>query len=207
MKNYILFLLLLLTNSLLSGQEVNADSTEIFNGTVLSNADSCKIPNAHVLNLSRGTGTATTSGGKFKITVRGQDTLKVSCIGFQDYYILIHLAVLRPDIFIFLEPDTVMMNELIISPLPPRQFFKIVFLETKVPNEKIPDLHIPGIKLIPGYVPQIGVIIPTGPAQLLYDAFNKKARMSRKLRRNRKKYAPYITPVVADTLVFPEKIN
>jgi hypothetical protein len=100
-----------------------------------------------------------------------------------------------------------MMKELRISPLPPRQFFKITFLETKVPFEDLPDLQIPGIMKDPGYVPPTGIIIPKGPTQLLYDVFNKKARTKRKLKRNRNKYSGYITPVLGDTLIYPEKIE
>jgi hypothetical protein len=59
----------------------------------------------------------------------------------------------------------------------------------------------------PGYVPPTGIIIPKGPTQLLYDVFNKKARTKRKLKRNRNKYSGYITPVLGDTLIYPEKIE
>lgn len=206
MKNCFFLLLLLLSYGLTKGQEIYSDSSMSFNGTVLSASDSLTIPNVHVLNLSRGTGAASNSEGNFMITVEEKDTLKFSCIGYHDYYIPIHFSVLRPDILIFLEADTVLMDELRISPLPPRHFFKPVFMETRVPHEKLPDLHIPGIKLIPGYTPQTG-IIATGPAQLLYDAFNKKARLNRKLRKNRKKYTQYLIPEGGDSLVYPEKIK
>lgn len=207
MKNCFIFLLLLLSYGLTKSQEAYPDSTMAFSGTVLSASDSALITNVHVINLSRGTGTATNRDGRFLLTVSDQDTIKFSCVGYHEYFVNIHLLLVRPEIMIFLEADTVLMDELRISPLPPRHFFKPVFMDTRVANEKIPDLHIPGIKLIPGYTPPTGIIIPTGPAQLLYDAFNKKARLNRKLRNNRKKYTEYLIPEGGDSLVYPEKIK
>lgn len=98
-----------------------------------------------------------------------------------------------------------MMKELRISPMPLRRFFKYVFLDTRVPTPKEPELNL-GFMLTndPGNVPPTGIRF-TGPVQALYNTFNKSARLERKLRKNRKKYSKYLTPVGGDSLVFPEK--
>jgi len=174
------------------------DSTFLLSGKVLRRADSLSIPNTHVLNLSRGTGTITNAEGRFMLTVGDNDTLKFSCIGFKEHHMNINSMLLRSSVMVFLQTDTVMMDELRVTPLPPRRFFKYVFLETRVPDEKLPELNLlPMIGNDPGNVPQSGIIIK-GPAQMLYDAFNKKARLQRKLKRNREKYLPYLMPEEQD---------
>ena len=54
-----------------------------------------------------------------------------------------------------------------------------------------------------GPLPKTGIVFP-GPVDLLYNAFNKQARLSRKLRKNRKKYEQYLIPEVGDSLVWPK---
>ena len=107
---------------------------------------------------------------------------------------------------IFLKTDTVLMDEVLISPLGPRRFFKLRFMETRIPEEKqlTFDLNIPELKNDPGYVPETGIRF-TGPFQALYNAFNKSARLSRKLKNNREKYSKYLVPEVEDSLIYPEK--
>ncbi len=204
-KAFIIYVFILSGYSL-QAQDIEPDSLYFITGHVLYSLDSSAIQNVHVLNLSKGTGTISTSSGSFVLNVREMDTLKFSCIGFQDYYILVNINLLRPDMLVLLKPDTVFMNEVRISPLPPRRFFPIAFMEIRVPNEKIPDLKIPGIWNIPGYTPPTGIIF-TGPAQALYNLFNKKARTSRKLRKNRERYGPYLVPEGGDSLVFPERVR
>jgi len=133
------------------------------------------------------------------------DTLRFSCVGFQDYFLQINSSLLRTDLIITLMRDTILMDELRVSPLPPRRFFKYVFLETRLPKKEEPDLNLFFfLGKDPGYVPEPGVHF-TGPVQLLYNAFNKKARLDRKLRKNREKYSKYLVPEKGDSLVFPRK--
>lgn len=182
------------------------DSLYRFSGTVLHAHDSMALPNVHVLNLTKGTGTITSEKGTFVLSVRNADTIKFSSIGFEDHNIIICSLLLRDKVLIFLRTDTVQMKEFTVYPFPPRRFFKLVFLETRVPDEKIPDFCFPGLKDDPGYVPPIGIRM-MGPTQFLYNTFNKKARTRRKLIKNRKRYSKYIVPVGEDSLRYPEKIN
>ncbi len=122
-----------------------------------------------------------------------------------EHYIYINASILRPELLVMMKPDTIFMKEVRISPLPPRRFFRNVFLDTKLPLPEKLVLNLgPLMKKDPGKVPPTGIRF-TGPAQLLYDAFNKKARLDRKLRRNRKKYSRYLVPEVGDSLVYPER--
>ena len=177
-------------------------------GIVALPDDSTGIPDVHVLNISKGTGTVTSLKGVFMISVRDRDTLKFTCIGYRDHSLIISSLLTRKNLLVFLYTDTVFMNEVLISPLGPRRFFKLRFMETRVEGEKLVeiDLHLPGIKKDPGYTPPTGIRF-TGPVQFLYDAFNRSARLHRKLRKNREKYSRYLQPEVEDSLLYPEKIR
>lgn len=191
---------------LAEGQESKSDTSFLLSGIVAHELDSILIPNVHVINLSKGTGTVTSIEGSFALRVRNTDTVKFSCVGYRDRYLLVRQNILRKEILIFLKQDTILMDEVRISPLPPRRFFPIVFLNTRVAGEVAPglELRIPGIKSIPGYEPTTGIIVG-GPVQFLYNRFNKKERLSRKLKNNREKYAKYLVPEVGDSLIWPEK--
>jgi hypothetical protein len=181
------------------------DSLWYLSGYTAYAADSAAIPYVHVINLSKGTGTVSGMDGRFELYVRDSDTLKFSCIGLRDHYVNVNTLMLRPELIVLLRQDTVLMKELRVSPMPPRRFFRLVFLDTKLPQPEKLELNLgPMLKKDPGNVPPTGISFG-GPVQALYNAFNKKARLDRKLRRNRGKYSKYITPVVADSLVFPEK--
>jgi hypothetical protein len=187
------------------GQGSGQDTLVQYTGYVLHASDSSAIPNAHILNLTKGTGTVSSVYGTFELQVRNLDTLKFSCVGLQEHYYYVNTNVQRPRLFVYLEQDTIMMKEVRISPMPLRRFFKYVFLDTKVPVPEEPEINL-GFMLSndPGYVPPTGIRF-TGPVQGLYNAFNKKARLDRKLKKNRKKYSKYLNPEEGDSLVFPEK--
>ena len=206
LKKHVLFILLLASIGLSFGQNVTNDSVYRFSGTVFHAHDSIALANVHVLNLSKGTGTITSEKGGFILSVRNADTIKFSSIGFADHYMIIRALLLRDTLMIYLRVDTVQMKEFTVYPFPPRRFFKLVFLETRVPNEKIPELCFPGFKNDPGRIPPTGISV-MGPTQFLYNTFNKKARTRRKLIKNRKRYSKYIVPEVGDSLVFPEKLD
>jgi len=196
--------LIILFFNVLNGQKISQDSLYRLTGYAISATDSTTIPNVHVLNLSKGTGTVSSSDGSFELYVRNRDTLKLSCVGMRDRYLHINASIIRPDLLILMMPDTILMDEVRISPLPPRRFFRYVFLDTRLPQPEPAALNLgPLIKADPGNVPPASIQFG-GPVQALYNAFNKKARLDRKLRRNRKKYSKYLIPEVGDSLVYPK---
>ena len=203
LKNAFLIPLIFLVTIGLNGQGASPDSLIYFSGYTAYSVDSASIPNVHVLNLSKGTGTVSSTDGSFELYVRDADTIKFSCIGMRDRYIQINASTMRPKLLVLLHPDTIIMKEVRISPLPPRRFFRYVFLDTKLPQPEEFELYLgPLINADPGYIPPVGIRF-SGPAHLLYKAFNKQARLDRKLRRNRKKYSKYIVPEKGDSLVYP----
>ncbi|MDT8392773.1 MAG: hypothetical protein RQ761_02940 [Bacteroidales bacterium] len=198
--------LLLISATCLWSQEYDADSLFRLKGLTVFSEDSMGIRDVHVLNLNRGTGTVSSYDGSFSIHARHHDTIKFSCIGYHDYFLRFNQTLMRRELMIFLKTDTVLMDEVLISPLGPRRFFKLRFMETRIPEEKqlTFDLNIPELKNDPAYVPETGIRF-TGPVQALYNVFNKSARLSRKLKSNREKYSKYLVPEVEDSLIYPEK--
>jgi len=190
----------------MQAQDQLSDTLIQLKGYTVFAPDSSSISDVHVLNLSRGTGTVTSYDGSFLIRAQNNDTIKFSCIGYHDYFLSVNQNMLLKEMLIFLETDTVFMDEILISPLGPRRFFKYKFLETRVPGEKLnmTNLRFPRLKDDPAYTPEFGIRF-MGPVQALYNAFNRSARLQRKLRKNREKYSKYLIPVVSDSLEYPGK--
>lgn len=194
---------------LVSAQEVDDVRFYRFSGFVKSSADSTHVPNVHILNISKGTGTVSGLDGSFELMVRDNDTIKFSSIGFEERHLMINNLIRRQKIQVYLNRDTVLMEEFLVHPLGPRRFFKYEFMALELP-EPVFEFEINEnffrLKEGEGPLPATGIIF-TGPVQGLYNLFNKKERTNRKLRKNRKKYKDVLEPVKGDSLVWPEEID
>ena len=209
MKRTLFSLHLFVMAGSLAGQAIMPDSLFRFSGTIFSLDDKKVIPNVHILNLSKGTGTVSSYDGSFELYVRDADSLKISCIGFCERYFIINRHLIPENINIYLEKDTILMEELLVYPFGPRRFFKYTFLNLKLPEEKDEYTINPAFTMFKegeGPAPPAGLVLK-GPVQLLYDAFNKKARLQRRLERTRRKYGPYLVPEEGDSLTWPEIIK
>ncbi|HSG67844.1 MAG TPA: carboxypeptidase-like regulatory domain-containing protein [Bacteroidales bacterium] len=203
MKKTLLSWLITVMAGTVSAQSVSSDSLFRFSGYVMGPADNAGIPNAHVLNLSKGTGTVTSLDGSFELHVRNADSLKISCVGYVDRYLIIRKHILREEAMIYLEKDTVMMDELLVHQLGPRRFFKYTFLNLNLPEEEEEFTINPAALMFrpgEGPVPPTGIIVK-GPVQLLYDVFNKNARLRRKVKRYVNKHAKHLEAAEVDSLV------
>lgn len=199
-KKILPVVLLLLMVISLSAQNM-PDSSFHFSGHVHSRCDSSEIPNVHVLNQTKGTGTITSVYGGFELNVRNNDTLKFSCIGHKERYLIIVPVLQRENIKIYLQQDTVLMDEVLIHPLGPRRFFKYQFLSLELPEPEY-EMKMNENAFRPKNDELIGEPVTgihfTGPVQALYNVFNKQKRLQRKLERNRRKYGYGV--VEGDTL-------
>lgn len=202
MKRTVLIILCLILARLVSAQELEAVRLYRFSGFVKNSVDSTYIPNVHVLNISKGTGTVSALDGSFELMVRDNDTLKYSSIGFEDRYLMINNLIRRENIMVFLNRDTVLMEEFLVHPLGPRRFFKYEFMALELP-EPVFEFEINENFFRPKKgeepIPPTGINF-TGPVQGLYNLFNKTARTSRKLRKNRRKYDYEVLPMENDSI-------
>ena len=160
-------------------------------GSIVSTDSLSPIPDAHILSELSHFGTTSDFDGKFSIQTRKIDTLRISCIGFVTKYINInHDSIDAKNFIISLQRDTILLDEIDVSPY--YNFSTVKEIVRNVPiekpfivkgaNENIESVLYQKPKKIPD---DKGIL---SPVQTLYNRFNKKERLKRKLERNRKKY-------------------
>ena len=160
-------------------------------GSIVSTDSLSPIPDAHILSELSHYGTTSDYEGKYSIQTREIDTLRISCIGFVTKYINInHDSIDAKNFIISLQRDTILLDEIDVSPY--YNFSTVKEIVRNVPiekpfivkgaNENIESVLYQKPKKIPD---DKGIL---SPVQTLYNRFNKKERLKRKLERNRKKY-------------------
>lgn len=163
------------------------DSLYILDARIVSSDSLLPVLNAHIISKFKSWGTISNKEGRFKMYVHPNDSLLITSIGFSPQIIEISPEMLDFDSIytIKLVKDTISINEVVIRgywdyetmkqiviemhPIDLTQFYpdwtgtELLFLEPKPMSFK-------------------------GPIQALYDAFNRSARLQRKLVRNRREY-------------------
>jgi hypothetical protein len=167
-------------------------------GSIVSADSLSPIPDAHILSEISYYGTTSDTNGKFAMLVKQIDTLRISSVGFVTKLIPIYYDSVDVNNFnIIMEKDTVMLQEIdifpyldnhtveeIISKIPivlPKQVLYEDDIDVNIQNyyyHKTKDF--PKVKGYP--------FILYNPIKKVFDRFNKKERLKRKLERNRKKY-------------------
>ena len=160
-------------------------------GYIVSADSLAPIPQAHILSELSHFGTTSNFDGKFSIQTREIDTLRISCIGFITKYINInHDSIDANNFRISLQRDTIILDEIDVTPYYNFSTVKEIVRTSPIEkpfivegvNDKIGDYLYQKPKKIPD---DKGIL---SPIQTLYNRFNKKERLKRKLERNRKKY-------------------
>ena len=160
-------------------------------GSIVSTGSLSPIPDAHILSELSHFGTTSDYEGKYSIQTREIDTLRISCIGFVTKYININHDSIDVDNFrITLQRDTIILDEIDVAPYYNYSTVKGIVRNAPIEkpfivkgaNENIESVLYQKPKKIPD---DKGIL---SPVQTLYNRFNKKERLKRKLERNRKKY-------------------
>lgn len=186
---YGIFLLGILSSLTTAGQDVNSDSIFLFKGKVVSAKKLEGLYNAHIINTTKSIGTVSFFDGTFEIYASDGDSLKISLIGYKTRHLLItreHSERVRP-LTIPLRFQPLSMSPVTIYGKTYEQF-KRDFVQLKINPTPINE---EALKTIDDELDVLGPDSPTGfsgPIQFLYDRFNEKERMRRKLLRNRRKY-------------------
>ena len=166
-------------------------------GKVVSADSLSPISNVHILSVVSYYGTTSDSNGIFSILVRKNDTLKISSVGFVTKIISVDYDSINTNNFeITMERDTIMLQEIDVFPYLDNH--KVEEIISKIPTS-IPKYvltqHDININIENYYynktkdLPRIRGwhFIFYNPFKKVYDRFNKKERLKRKLERNRKK--------------------
>ena len=171
-------------------------------GSVISADSLTPIPQAHILSELSHYGTTSDFDGRFQITIKEIDTLRISSVGFVTKYIHINYDSIDANNFrILLQRDTILLDEIDVTPyynfstvkeivrtapiVTPMHVVKEIDINTNVQNyyyNKTKDL--PKTR-------GTWTIVFYNPIKKTYNRFNKKERLKRKLERNRKKYSNY----------------
>lgn len=160
-------------------------------GKVVSADSLSPIPNVHILSVVSYYGTTSDSDGRFSILVRKNDTLKISSVGFVTEIINVNYDSVNVNNFeIVMQRDTIILQEIDVFP----------YLDNHTVEKIIKEIPIEEPFIIKGANENIGTVlyqkpkkIPDdkgiiSPIQTLYNRFNKKERLKRKMERNRRRY-------------------
>lgn len=160
-------------------------------GKVVSADSLSPIPNVHILSKVSYYGTTSDFDGRFSMLVRKNDTLKISSVGFVTEIINVNYDSVNVNNFeIVMQRDTIILQEIDVFP----------YLDNHTVEKIIKEIPIEEPFIIKGANENIGTVlyqkpkkIPEdkgiiSPIQTLYNRFNKKARLKKKLERNRRRY-------------------
>ncbi|MFA8298586.1 MAG: carboxypeptidase-like regulatory domain-containing protein [Hyphomicrobiales bacterium] len=203
MRYFILATILLMYCNISFGQK----ETYSINGVIKNKRTGLPIQNAHVIGKGIMKGTTSNNYGQFKMKVYNPDTLFISYIGFKETTYPISDSVLQNqvNINIFLQEDTTTLNEVNIYPFPTYHEFKkqLIYME----DRPTPKINSSIIELFPKPKPRMEIPgkfklkMIASPIQTTYDLFfDKKIKLARKLRKNRKKMMKYYDKIGADSL-------
>ena len=159
-------------------------------GKVLSSDSLSPIPDVHILSEKSYYGTTSDYDGKFSILIRKNDSLRISSVGFVTKIISVYYDSINTNNFeITMERDTIMLQEIDVFP----------YLDNHRVEEIIRQIPVEKPFIVKGANENIGSVlyqkprenpranIIQNPIQSLYNRFNKKERLKRKMERNRKK--------------------
>ena len=159
-------------------------------GKVVSADSLSPIPDAHILSEKSYYGTTSDYDGKFSMLIRNNDSLRISSVGFVTKIISVDYDSINTNNFeITMERDTIMLQEIDVFP----------YLDNHRVEEIIRQIPVEKPFIVNGANENIGSVlyqkprenpkanIIQNPIQSLYNRFNKKERLKRKMERNRKK--------------------
>ena len=159
-------------------------------GKVVSADSLSPIPNVHILSEVSYYGTTSDFDGRFSMLIRNNDTLRISSVGFITQHLPInHDSINADNYLIIMERDTIMLQEIDVFPYLDNHRVEEIIRQIPVEKPFIVKGANENIESVlyqkPRENPRANII--QNPIQSLYNRFNKKERLKRKLERNRKK--------------------
>ena len=160
-------------------------------GSIVSADSLSPIPNVHILSELSYYGTTSDFDGRFSMLIRKNDSLRISSVGFVTKIISVDYdSIDAYDFRIVMERDTIMLQEVDVFPY--LDYHTVKEIISKIPAEKpfvikgVNDNIETVIYQKPKKIPDDKGVL--SPIQSLYNRFNKKERLKRKMERNRRKF-------------------
>jgi hypothetical protein len=182
----LLFFGLLLLNS---ANAQNSDSLFFdLSGRILSSDSLKPVYDAHIISKYNKWGTISDENGDFRMLVNPHDSILISSIGFvkRIFHITDSIRNLPQPVVFVLDIDTILIHEVVIHGFWDYRTFKQMVINMKPLDlsQFYPDMDADPLK----YVEPTHALTVKGPIQALYDIFNKRTRLRRKLIKNREEY-------------------
>lgn len=189
MQKTLLFLFLLSTIYSF-GQETKQSKKHVLRGIVIDGERKKPLANTHVINLNSVTGSVSNRNGNFKISVRENDTIYFSYIGYQSIKLKISKDLLKGnDLEIAMYELPVDLEEVMVRPY---QLIGVLEVDAKnVLIDKFARIHISGLP----QTFEIGAPVakvynkPSDlvfhPVDFMYELFGRKPKQLRKLKKMR----------------------
>ena len=166
-------------------------------GKVLSSDSLSPIPDVHILSEKSYYGATSDYDGKFSMLIRKNDSLRISSVGFVTQHLPInHDSINADNYLIIMQRDTIMLQEIDVFPyLDNHRVEEIISkIPTSIPKYVLTQ-HDININIENYYynktkdLPRIRGwhFIFYNPFKKVYDRYNKKERLKRKLEKNRKR--------------------
>lgn len=136
------FLVLILIGSAVYGQRDHNDSIYYdgliqFTGVVVSNDSVNPVPFAHIIDMSRASGTTSDYFGYFSFVAQKGDTIRFSSVGYKTSYFYIPdtLSSNKYSLIHVMHTDTVLLDQADIYPWPSKEQFAEAFVNAEIPND------------------------------------------------------------------------
>ena len=180
--NRIYFWISIIVGCACSGIALAQDTSSVMmlNGQVVEIQDSSKIPDVHVINLTSRKGTVTNDSGEFALSVKLNDRILFSHLGYEVDTLLITQSILsQQDLIQFTLIETsYLLSIFSVLSISTFEEFERAFMALELPDDNV-YVNIP--------LPVLNPRIPDNPAFTIYvpfdlSYFSKKARDLRKYR-------------------------
>ena len=184
---FFLFLVFVI-QSRLYAQMKNADIVGI-SGVLMSSDSLHAIPDAQIFSRDNYLGSFSDTNGRFYITVAPNDSIMLASLGYSTRIIPITDSILqmKQPIIFYMELDTILIHEIIIHAFWDYETFKQMLIHMK-PAQSSYDISEDLNKRPLLYKQRQGSFNLFSPIQSLYNFFNKKAVIQRKLLHDRRMY-------------------
>ena len=186
---HISLVVIVITFFVLKATAQQEENVFIFEGKVVNSKKMEGLYNAHIINTTKNIGTVSFFDGTFRIHASVGDSLKISLIGYENKKFKIksaHSKRLTP-LIIPLKFKPIDMQSITVYGKTYEQF-KRDFVQLDIEPVSVNEA---ARKSIDSELDAMGPASATGfkgPIQMLYDRFNEKERLRRKLIKNRRKY-------------------
>jgi hypothetical protein len=186
------FAVMMMPSELVFGQEVDtpaADTVVIVRGRVTEYTAGAPLFHVHIINLSRNRATLSDREGYFRLQCAAGDTVYFSHVGYKKRLVPVPRAIADTGYLfnVILYQDTIMLRSFRVLAASRQVQFRHDFITKQV----VPDTLNPAFEAFmkENYfsAPSGGIVLP-GPFTLIYENFNKSARLQRRIERNRERY-------------------